>query len=74
MEEDMEYSYDIKIPKDRVAVLIGKKGEVKKEIEECTKSKIKIDSKEGVHVKAIGSAQRIQPRESPSLIEAGLLP
>ena len=47
MNEDMEYSYDIKIPKDRVAVLIGRKGEVKREIEECTNSKVKIDSKEG---------------------------
>ena len=42
-----EYSYELKIPKDRVAVLIGKEGEVKKGIEDETKSKIKIDSKEG---------------------------
>lgn len=41
-----EYSYQIKIPKDRVAVLIGKKGEVKKELEELTKIKIDVDSKE----------------------------
>jgi ribosomal RNA assembly protein len=42
-----EYSYDLKIPKERVAVLIGKKGEVKKQIEELTKTKIIVDSKEG---------------------------
>ena len=42
-----EYSYELKIPKDRVAVLIGKKGEVKKEIESATKTKLNIDSKEG---------------------------
>ena len=41
-----EYSYQIKIPKDRVAVLIGKKGEVKKQLEELTKIKIDVDSKE----------------------------
>lgn len=41
------FSYELKIPKDRVAVFIGKKGEVKKEIEEDTKTKIKVDSKEG---------------------------
>ena len=29
-----EYSYELKIPKDRVAVLIGKKGEIKEKIEE----------------------------------------
>ena len=43
----VEYSYELKIPKDRVAVLIGMKGNVKKAIEEETKSKIKVDSKEG---------------------------
>jgi ribosomal RNA assembly protein len=41
------YSYDIKIPLDRVAVLIGKNGEKKKELEEDTHTKIIIDSKEG---------------------------
>ncbi|MFO8015623.1 MAG: KH domain-containing protein [Candidatus Woesearchaeota archaeon] len=43
----MEYSYELKIPKERVAVLIGTDGEVKKEIEEATKSDLTIDSKEG---------------------------
>ena len=43
----VEYSYELKIPKDRVAVLIGMKGNVKKAIEEETKSKINVDSKEG---------------------------
>jgi ribosomal RNA assembly protein len=42
-----EFMYEIKVPKDRIAVLIGKKGEVKKQIEETTKTKIKIDSSEG---------------------------
>ena len=41
------YSYELKIPKDRVAVLIGKKGEIKKKIEKATKTKLHIDSKEG---------------------------
>jgi len=42
-----KYSYELKIPKERVAVLIGKKGEVKHEIESATKTKLDIDSKEG---------------------------
>ncbi|MBN2423218.1 RNA-processing protein [Candidatus Woesearchaeota archaeon] len=42
-----EFAYEIKIPKDRIAVLIGKKGEIKRSIEEQTNTKIKIDSKEG---------------------------
>ena len=43
----VEYSYEMKIPKDRVAVLIGKSGAIKKQLEENTKSKIKVDSEEG---------------------------
>lgn len=42
-----EYSYEIKIPKERIAVLIGKKGEIKKQLEQSTKTKIDIDSQEG---------------------------
>lgn len=42
-----EYKYDLKIPKERVAVLIGTKGESKKHIESETKTKIEVDSKEG---------------------------
>ena len=41
------YSYELKIPQERVAVLIGKNGQVKKEIETDTKTQIKIDSLEG---------------------------
>ena len=43
-----EYSYELRIPEERVAVLIGKSGEVKREIESMTKTKLEIDSKEGV--------------------------
>ena len=42
-----EYSYELKIPKERVAVLIGKSGEVKKNIETNSKTRLEIDSKEG---------------------------
>ncbi|MFA5141484.1 MAG: KH domain-containing protein [Candidatus Woesearchaeota archaeon] len=43
----MEYSYETKAPKIRIAVLIGKSGETKKKIEETTHTKLIIDSKEG---------------------------
>ncbi len=46
-DSKMEYSYEIKIPKERVAVLIGTKGETKRAIEQLTKTKLKIDSDEG---------------------------
>ncbi len=39
--------YEIKIPKERIAVLIGHEGETKKLIEKITKTKLKIDSEEG---------------------------
>jgi len=41
------YRYEIKIPKERIAVLIGEKGRVKKEIEQATRSRLDIDSEEG---------------------------
>ena len=43
----MLYTYELKIPKERVAVLIGKKGETKSKIEQETNVEIKIDSLEG---------------------------
>lgn len=42
-----EFMYELKIPKDRIAVMIGKNGRIKKEIESLTKTKIDVDSKEG---------------------------
>ena len=38
-----QYSNELKIPKERVAILIGKKGEAKKELEERTKTKIIVE-------------------------------
>ena len=42
-----EFSYELKIPKERVAILIGINGEVKKNIEADTKTRIQVDSDEG---------------------------
>jgi ribosomal RNA assembly protein len=42
-----EYSHTIKIPKDRIAVLIGVKGKDKKELEEWSSARIHVDSDEG---------------------------
>lgn len=39
--------FDIRIPKSRIAVLIGHKGETKRELEEQTGATIEVDSKEG---------------------------
>ena len=43
----IEFSYELRIPRDRVAVIIGKEGSVKKDIEDSTNTKLNIDSKEG---------------------------
>lgn len=43
----MQFSYEIKIPKDRIAVLVGVKGKVKNKIESVLHIKIMVDSKEG---------------------------
>jgi len=42
-----EFSHEVKIPHERVAVLIGKDGDIKKRLEEKTKTKIDIDSENG---------------------------
>lgn len=44
----MSQSESIKVPARRIAVLIGKKGKTKKEIEKKTKTKIEIDSRENI--------------------------
>ncbi|MBI5072427.1 RNA-processing protein [Candidatus Woesearchaeota archaeon] len=42
-----EFAYEIKIPKERIAVLIGKSGEIKKKIENTLGVKLQVDSQEG---------------------------
>jgi|TARA_B100002003_G_scaffold251033_1_gene292714 ribosomal RNA assembly protein len=42
-----EFKYELKIPKERVAVLIGQKGQTKRLIEKETSTKLDIDSDEG---------------------------
>ncbi|MFH1649999.1 MAG: KH domain-containing protein [Candidatus Woesearchaeota archaeon] len=71
----MEFSYDLKIPKDRVAVLIGKKGEVKAHLESITKSHINVDSKEGdVRIEGNDSLQLFTLRDVIIAIGRGFNP
>lgn len=46
-EAKQDYTYELRIPKERIAVLIGKNGDIKKEIEDHAKVKLKVDSREG---------------------------
>jgi len=41
------FYYEIKIPKERIAILIGKEGEIKKRFEDLTNTKIDVNSLEG---------------------------
>ena len=43
-----EYIHELKIPKARIAVLIGTNGSTKNELEEYTETDIDVDSKEGL--------------------------
>ena len=73
--KEQEYSYELKIPKERIAVLIGKKGEIKKRVEEETKTKINIDSKEGdVSVKGKDALGLLNAREVIKAIARGFNP
>ena len=42
-----EYTYELKIPKERIAVLIGQGGQIKNDLEDQTKIQIHVDSQEG---------------------------
>ncbi len=70
-----EYFYQLKIPKSRIAVLIGTAGEVKKQIEEETSTKINVDSKEGdVSITGKDGLSIFSAREVISAIGRGFNP
>ncbi|MBI5398478.1 RNA-processing protein [Candidatus Woesearchaeota archaeon] len=71
----MEFAYDIKIPQDRIAVLIGTKGDIKKQIEEETKCKINVNSKEGeVHITSDDSLALFLAKDIIKAIARGFNP
>lgn len=47
MDEETYNEEYLKIPKERVGVLIGKSGETKRELEDRTKTRIEVDSESG---------------------------
>ena len=61
----------LKIPKERVAVLIGRKGQTKKTIEQQTKTVINVDSKTGfVDIKSQGKEGHFQIMKAYSVVKA----
>ena len=72
---DTEYMYELKIPKDRIAVLIGTGGDTKKQIEETTKTKLDIKSDEGdVFIRGEDSILLYSAREIIKAIGRGFNP
>ena len=70
-----EFSYELKIPKDRVAVLIGQKGKTKNHLESITKIKLDIDSKEGdVTIKGTDALGMYSAKEIVKAIGRGFNP
>lgn len=62
---------NIKIPKQRVAVLIGKKGEVKQKIERLTQTKIEVSSGSGeVEITAEKEAEPLNALKAGSIVKA----
>ena len=71
----MEFEYEVRVPKDRIAVLIGKKGEIKKKIQKALQVRIKIDSKEGdVTIKGEDSLECMQAENVIKAIARGFSP
>ena len=71
----VEYLYEIKIPKERVGILIGKKGEVKKKVKEATGISLDIDSTDGdVFVKGEDALNLYTAREIIRAIGRGFNP
>ena len=71
----VEYIYELKIPKERIAVLIGKRGEIKKQIEEQTKTQLEVDSREGdVIIKGDDTIRMYTAREIIKAIGRGFNP
>ncbi|USN45650.1 MAG: RNA-processing protein [Candidatus Woesearchaeota archaeon] len=71
----MDFTHDLKIPKARIAVLIGEKGEVKKRLEAETSCSISIDSKEGdVSIQGSDSLKLYTLKEIITAIARGFNP
>ncbi|MBI4139582.1 RNA-processing protein [Candidatus Woesearchaeota archaeon] len=47
MQDIQEFRYDLKIPRERVAVIIGKDGSTKRALESLTTTRINVDSDSG---------------------------
>lgn len=71
----VEFLHESRIPKDRIAVLIGKDGATKKQIEGLTHTHLDVDSKEGdVFIKGADAIDLFSTREIVKAIARGFNP
>ena len=73
-DEHGEFSYEIKIPEDRVAVLIGKEGSTKKQIEAATKCSLDISKEGDVEITGTEGLMLYTTREIVHAIARGFNP
>ncbi len=67
--------YELKIPKERIAVLIGKDGQTKEDIEKATRTEIVVDSKEGdIHIFSMDGLNIYTAKEVVTAIGRGFNP
>jgi ribosomal RNA assembly protein len=68
----MSFEQIVRVPKERVAVLIGKSGEEKKKLEELLKVKLSVDSETGeVMVKAeAADLEEVDPFKAMEIVDA----
>ena len=67
----MSFEKIIRIPNDRIAVLIGKSGNVKLKIEELCYVSLDIDGNTGeVLIKSQGNVEKIQPFKATEIVTA----
>ena len=74
LPKNQEFSYEIKIPEERVAVLIGEEGKVKKEIEAETKTHIDITTEGDVTIEGEDALLRYTAREIVRAVARGFNP
>jgi ribosomal RNA assembly protein len=67
----MNFEKLIRIPNDRIGVLIGKSGNIKSEIEKKCSVSLKIDSDSGeIHIRGSGNLTDIQPFKAMEIVTA----
>jgi len=69
-----EFSYDLKIPQERIAVLVGTNGETKKEIENLTKCRLEISGEGDVLIAGEDALLLYTTREIVRAIARGFNP